>query len=119
MKIPKRVVKENKEYVFVAVIKDNMYMYENVKTKARTTFSNYDLGLIDNSVIDDKLYIERKQIANTVPIIVYDRLFEKETKYDSIKKTARSLGVAVSTIVRKIKKKEWLENRWFIERVEE
>lgn len=119
MKIPKKVKKENREYAFVSVVKDNMFLYENIKTKAKTTFSRHDLGLIDNRAIDDKLYIEKKQLPNAVPVIIYDRLFEKETQYDSMEKAAKSIGVAVSTIVRKIQKKEWVDSRWFIERVEE
>lgn len=119
MKIPKRVVKENKEYVFVAVIKDNMYLYENVKTKARTTFSNYDLGLIDNSFIDDKLNMNKNWVGKSIPVLVYDRLYEKEIVYESINKAAEELGVAPTTISDKINKRSWLENRWFIERVEE
>lgn len=117
MKIPKKVVKDNREYAFVEVIKNNMYLYENVKTKARTTFSNYDLGLIDNTKIDKIINIDQKR-GEPVKVVVYDRLMEEEKEYETIKLASEELGVHSSTIIDKINSKSWLDNRWFIERIE-
>ena len=75
MKIPKTVIKGNKKYNFVQACSKDMFLYENEKTKAKETFSKYDLGLLDNKELDKKL-----KIANKVDfrIKVYDRLLEEE-----------------------------------------
>ena len=41
MKIPKKVKKGNREYAFVSVVKDNMFLYENTKTKAKRIVEQY------------------------------------------------------------------------------
>lgn len=119
MKIPKKVIKGNREYAFVSVVKDNMFLYENTKTKAKTTFSRHDLGLIDNKFIDEKLDLNKGWIGKPIAVVVYDRLCEKETEYESIKDAAEALGVTAAEVTKKIRKNEWLDSRWFIERVEE
>lgn len=118
MKIPKKVIKGKIEYAFVSVVKDNMFLYENTKTKTKTTFSRHDLGLIDNKLIDEKLDLNKNWIGKPIAVVVYDRLYETETKYDAIKDAAEALGVTASEITKKIRKNEWLNSRWFIERVE-
>lgn len=117
MKIPKTILKDNREYTFIRVIHSNMFLYK-CSLGFNTTFSRHDLGLVDNSVVDDKLNINKKQISTAIPVIVYDRLTEKETRYQSSGKAAQALGVATSTVVRKIKEHEWLDKRWFIEKEE-
>jgi len=116
MKIPKKVIRKNREYVFKEICNNNLFSYEDVETKTRTSFTKFDLGLINNEKIDKMLDIKK---ASGIKLIVYDRLLEKETEYSSMGDASRSLGVHESTIARKINNKEWLKNRWFIERVEE
>ena len=116
MKIPKTVTKKGRTYTFVQVCNNNMFLYKNDVTGANETFSRYDLGLIDNTFIDEKLDIKKDE---GIKVIVYDRLFEKETIYNSLRESANQLNVSVGTIYSKIKKKEWVHNRYFIERIEE
>lgn len=37
MKIPKTVIKNNRKYTFVNICSNNMFLYENEKTKAKET----------------------------------------------------------------------------------
>lgn len=115
MKIPKKVVKDNSEYEFMAVIKDNMYLYENIKTKARMTFDNFDLGLLDNSKIDKKLNIKEQTIYK---YIVYDRMEETEKEYDDIHKIANELECTANSVRNNIRERKWLYNRYFVERID-
>lgn len=115
MKIPKKVMKDNREYTFVDVIKGNMYLYENEKTKSRTTFSNFDLGLIDNSKIDKKLHIKEQKMYK---YIVYDRIEENEKEYDDIYIIANELECSANSVRNNIRERKWLCNRYFVERIE-
>lgn len=116
LKIPKTITNKGRTYTFVQVCNNNMFLYKNDVTGANETFSRYDLRLIDNTVIDKKLDIKK---CEGVKVNVYDRLFEKETIYNSLAEAANQLNVSVSTIFIKIKEKKWLNNRYFIERIEE
>lgn len=92
-----------------------MFLYENVKTKARTTFSKFDLGLIDNSEIDKKLHTENKKIYK---YIVYDRVKEKEKEYDDLHRVAKDIKCHICSATRAIRERKWLFNRYFIERID-
>lgn len=115
MKIPKAIIKNNRKYTFVQVCSNNMFLYENEKTKAKETFTKYDLGLIDNTELDKKL-----KIANKVDfrIKVYDRLLEEEKTYKTIHEAAENLGITKNNLYDKIVQKKWINNRWFAEKEE-
>lgn len=115
MKIPKTVIKNNRKYTFVQACSNNMFLYKNEKTKAKETFSKYDLGLLDNKELDKKL-----KIANKVDfrIKVYDKLMETETKYNTIHEAAENLGITKNNLYDKIVQKKWINNRWFAEKEE-
>ena len=115
MKIPKTVIKNKCKYTFVQVCSNNMFLYENEKTKAKETFTKYDLGLIDNTELDKKLKIKN----NVDKILVYDRLFDTEKIYNTIYEAAKDLDCAAGTIGNKIRHNKWIRNRWFAERIEE
>lgn len=114
MKIPKTVIKNNRKYTFVNICSNNMFLYENEKTKAKETFTKYDLGLIDNSELDKKLEIKN----NEYKILVYDRLFDKEKIYNTIYEAANDLNCSAGTLANKIRHNQWLQNRWFVERMD-
>ena len=114
MKIPRTIIKRNKRYNFVQVCGD-MFLYENEKTKAKETFTKYDLGLIDNTELDKKLKIVDK---TDFIIKVYDRLMETEKTYKTIHEAAENLGITKNNLYDKIVQKKWINNRWFAERKE-
>lgn len=115
MKIPKTVIKNNRKYTFVQVCSNNMFLYENEKTKAKETFTKYDLGLIDNTELDKKLEIIDK---TDFKIKVYDRLFETETVYNTIYEAAKDLGITKDMLYKRITERKWIDNRWFAEKEE-
>ena len=99
MKIPKTIRRNNRKYNFVQVCSNNMFLYENEKTKVKETFSRYNLGLIDNKEIDKKLEIYKNEESK---IKVYDDNGETETIYSSIYEAANDLNCSPDTLGNKI-----------------
>lgn len=116
MKIPKKVKKNGRNYTFTKVCKDNMYLYQDDQIKTTTTFTNFDLGLIDNSKIDKEIQIA--EIREGFKYIVYDRLSETEKEWTNLRELSKVLHVGRRSIVNAINKRQWVGNRYFVERIE-
>jgi len=54
MTIPKTIHKGKNTYEFVKIVKDNMYLYKEKDLGFTTTFSNFDLGLVKETVPETK-----------------------------------------------------------------
>lgn len=63
MKIPKIIRKGSNTYEFVQKVKDNMYLYQEQNCGYKTTFSRFDLGLVEEKVKPD---IEKKNYVRAM-----------------------------------------------------
>ena len=115
MKIPKIVIKGKRKYEFMQKVNDNLFLYKEVKLGFKETFSRADLKIIDNTEIDK---IVKARPDTKIKILVYDRLFETETLYNETKDVALVLNCSANWINKKIRAKEWINNRRFCERRE-
>lgn len=110
MEIPKNVIKNGKRYNFIKAY-NNLFLYENEKTKAKEMFSKSDLKLVDNTKIDKVLNIEQRENK----FIVYDREEEKEYLCKSQKEISVKFKINMNLICRSIKNKKWIKKRYFIQ----
>ena len=114
MDIPKIITRKNKQYIFIKQCNNNMFLYEDMYTKVKETFTKFDLNLIDNKKFDKVLKIKE---VNVRKIRVYDKLLDTEVEYDTIKEFANSIGMNYSTVLTKIDNHSWIKDRWFAEEV--
>lgn len=114
MGIPKTITKKyGQKLTYIATLPNDLFLYENEKTKVKETFSKYDLKLINNKVIDSFLKGERER-RGTI-ITVYDRETGNEFECVSQHEVASFIGKSYSTVHLAIKNKEWIGKRYFAE----
>ena len=113
MKLHKYLVRNGIKYEFVSKCNDDFFLYKNVKTGVKASFTRFQLGLINNVEID-KIVLETEE--KDYKVIVYDKLFDTETEYDTVEQAAQALGMGHKHLSDKIRYKEWYQNRWFVSR---
>ena len=117
MKIPGKIIKNDKKYRFIQRLGPNMFLYLNEQTGVKETFSKFDLELIDNTEIDKKLNIVDKHMK--IKVRVYDKELNEEKEYESYQEAGKALGVASTYISNRMCKHLWIRSRYFVERIEE
>lgn len=50
MKVPEKIEKNKKTYIFVKQINKKIFMYKEEKSNIKECFSLYDLGLVKNKI---------------------------------------------------------------------
>lgn len=117
MKIPGKIIKNDKKYRFIQRLSPNMFLYQNEQTGVKETFSKFDLELIDNTEIDKKLNMVDRHIK--VKVRVYDKELNEEKEYESYQEAGKALGVSDIYIRDRIVKHLWVRSRYFVEKVDE
>lgn len=112
MKIPKTFYKNNHKYIFIKKYNDKVFLYKS-DLGYKEAFDLYELGLINNSKIDQKI---NRRTWNNYKYIIYDRLLEEEKEYHDVHKIAVDLNVSYEKVRKNIKNHTWLDDRWLIER---
>lgn len=115
MKIPKKIIRGKREYEFVQKVNDNLFLYKEIKLGFKETFSRADLKIIDNTEIDK---IVRARPETKIKILVYDRLMETETMYNTFQDVEKILEIGHVKLTKAIEEHRWINNRWFCERRE-
>lgn len=59
MKIPEKIFRNNRNYIFVKQINKKIFMYQTEKTGFKECFSLYDLGLIPQKIKPQNLNPEK------------------------------------------------------------
>lgn len=118
--LKKKIIRKNKEYEYVGKCNDNLFLYRD-NMGFITAFTKFDLGLIDNKNIDKILRKKSIKLNNVMiegdKIIVYDKIENTEIIYSSVAEASRKLNIPRTTLDHKIKNKQWIYNRWFVEKI--
>lgn len=114
MKIPKIIERNNRKYEFVSKVNENLFLYKDLRINKYETFQKFDIVKIDNTKIDEFLNIKTKERK----IVIYDRLFNKETVYDNSYEAAKALETSKTNLLKHMYKRKYFKNRWYIERID-
>ena len=118
--LKKNIIKKGKTYEYVSKCNDNIFLFKD-ELGFKTTFTNFDLGLLDNEKIDILLKKKSIKLNNTMAegqhVLVYDRLEDTETEYISVAEVSKKINIPRTTLDKRIKNKQWIYDRWFVEKI--
>lgn len=121
MKIPKTIHKNGHEYTFIQRCNSGMFLYK-CDLGFTETFTSYDLGLINNSEIDNFIAKRQEEVLkegyDKRPIVVYDKQNEQEKTFNTLQEAGDWLECTAATISKYINHHWWYKKRFFIERGE-